>query len=282
MTDPESWTTLHRRQEQEQQAIQMALRGRWEEAEQLNRAILEENPRDADALNRLGKALLEQGRYEEAQDAYGKALELDPYNRIARKNRDRLAKLLASRKAQARAEAAGREQIRPDLFISESGKSAVVPLHGLIPSELLHQLSRGDVVRLEASEQTVLVKTEEGEVLGRLDPRIGRRLAEFIRTGNRYAAAVAELDERGAKIFVRETFQHQRLVGRLSFPPLSSAQTGTVRPYIRDLSLHLQEAFETGLDEEEEIEEEDLEEEDTLDEESDGDGGFEEDVDEDM
>lgn len=237
--------------ELEEQAIQMALQGRWEEAERLNRLLLEKEPQNVDALNRLGKALMELHRYDEAYAAYGRAMELDPYNRIARKNRERLSQLLAQAEGETPLERAEREQIQPDLFIAESGKSAIVSLHGPVPPSIFHRLSRGQHVRLEASGENVLVKTEEGEVLGRLDPRTGRRLAEFIQMGNRYAAAIAELTGSEIKLFIRETYQHPRLAGRLSFPPLTALQVEGMRPYLRDLSL-LEEVFVARLEEEEE------------------------------
>jgi len=246
--------------ELEEQAIQMALQGQWEEAERLNRLLLEREPQNVDALNRLGKALMELHRYDEAYAAYGRALELDPYNRIARKNRERLGQLIAQAERETPLERAEREQIRPDLFIAESGKSAIVALHGPPPSHLLRRLSRGQHVRLEASGENVLVRTEEGELLGRLDPRTGRRLAEFIQMGNRYAAAIAELEGDEVKLFVRETYQHPRLAGRLSFPPLTALQAEGMRPYLRDLSL-LEEVFAARLEEEEEEEEGEEEEE---------------------
>ncbi len=239
--------------ELEEQAIQMALQGRWEEAERLNRFLLEREPQNVDALNRLGKALMELHRYDEAYAAYGRALELDPYNRIARKNRERLGQLLAQAERETPLERGEREQIQPDLFIAESGKSAIVSLHGPIPPQLFHRLGRGQHVRLEAAGENVLVKTEEGEVLGRLEPRIGRRLAEFIQMGNRYAAAIAELTGNEVKLFIRETYQHPRLAGRLSFPPLTALQVEGMRPYLRDLSL-LEEVFVARLEEEEEEE----------------------------
>ena len=74
-------------------AIQLALRGRWAEAAQLNRSIIDSFPTDVDAFNRLGKAMTELGRYGEAREAYMKALEIDPLNTIARKNLARLATL---------------------------------------------------------------------------------------------------------------------------------------------------------------------------------------------
>src|SRR6266545_3930595 len=76
-----------------EQAIQLALQGRWTEAAQLNREIVETFPNDVDAFNRLGKAMTELGHYGEAKDAYMKALDIDPLNSIARKNLTRLATL---------------------------------------------------------------------------------------------------------------------------------------------------------------------------------------------
>jgi tetratricopeptide (TPR) repeat protein len=251
----------------QEEAIRLALEGRWEEAARLNRAILEREPDNIEALNRLGKALFELRRYDEAYAAYGRVLELDPYNRIARKNRERLVSLIQGTPSGTQETTAGREQILPDLFISESGKSAVVPLRGVAPPTVLQRLSRGEILRLEAEGQNVIVKTGDGTILGRLDPRVGHRLAQFIQIGNRYAAAVAEVSEDDVKVFIREIYQHPRLVGRLSFPPLAAAERELVRPYIRDLGLRLEEAFEADLAEEFEEEEEGLEEEEEMEEE---------------
>lgn len=246
------------RKELEEQAIRMALDGRWEEAERLNRTFLEQYPDNVDALNRLGKALMEQGLYKEAYETYGRTLELDSYNRIARKNRVRLELLIQAGKSR-KSESAEREQMLPDLFISESGKSAVVPLRITAPRQAIEGLARGEPVRLEASEETVLVKTEEGSLLGRLDPRVSHRLSDFIQKGNRYTAAIAEIKVASVKIFIRETHQHPQLVGRLSFPPQFMEKVEIVRPYVRDWGLRLQEAFESDLGEDEEDVEEDEE-----------------------
>lgn len=272
----------------EEQAIRMALDGSWEEAERLNRMFLEQFPDNIDALNRLGKALMEQGLYKKAYETYGRTLELDRYNRIARKNRVRLEILIQAGKSRNRTEATEREQVLPDLFISESGKSAVVPLRITAPRQAIEELARGEPVRLEATEETVLVKTEDGSLLGRLDPRVSHRLSDFIQKGNRYTAAIAEIKADSVKVFVRETHQHPQLVGRLSFPPQFMEQVEIVRPYIRDWGLRLQEAFESDLgDDEEEVEEDEEElgsilEIDEDDEEIDDDFDDEEDMDQDL
>src|SRR5687768_515371 len=75
------------------QAIQLALESKWEEAVALNRSILTVHANDVETWNRLGKSLLELGRYGEALEAYTKSVELDPINTIARRNVDRLAAL---------------------------------------------------------------------------------------------------------------------------------------------------------------------------------------------
>lgn len=247
-------------QELEEQAVQMALAGHWDRAAQLNRRLLERYPDNVDALNRLGKALMELDQYEKAQAAYSRALELDPHNRIARRNLERLTGLMDDTQRGAPSESERRERIPLDLFISESGKSAIVPVRGVVDPKVRQKLSRGEIVRLVPSEQTVLVETDKGEKLGRLDARVGRRLAEFIQIGNRYAAAIAQVDERGLHVFIRETQQHPRLLDRLSFPPTEASQMEVVRPYIRDWGLRLYEDLDEDLDEEEAEEGEPVEE----------------------
>ena len=74
-------------------AIALAMENRWSEAADINRKIIELYPNDADAYNRLGKALLEMGRYRDSLTTYQRAVELDPNNIIAKKNVERLAHL---------------------------------------------------------------------------------------------------------------------------------------------------------------------------------------------
>ncbi|HJW88869.1 MAG TPA: tetratricopeptide repeat protein, partial [Dehalococcoidia bacterium] len=49
------------------EAIALAMQSRWEEALEANRAIIEAFPTNVDAYNRLGRALMELGRYPEAR-----------------------------------------------------------------------------------------------------------------------------------------------------------------------------------------------------------------------
>lgn len=76
-----------------QRAIELALASRWEDAAATNHELLSAFPRDSNALNRLGKALSELGQYAHARRAYADALAIDPNNKIAKKNIERLAAL---------------------------------------------------------------------------------------------------------------------------------------------------------------------------------------------
>jgi Flp pilus assembly protein TadD len=51
------------RQRLSKEAVNLALQGRWEEAEATNRDIIEKFPSDVEAYNRLGRALTELGNF---------------------------------------------------------------------------------------------------------------------------------------------------------------------------------------------------------------------------
>src|SRR5574340_518447 len=111
---------VRQRRVKSDQAIGFATKGRWEEAAAVNREILALFPTDVDASNRLGKALMELGRYADARESYSRALKADPMNSIAAKNLQRLTKLVEEGAAVPPPAA-----VDPRLFIEESGKTTV-------------------------------------------------------------------------------------------------------------------------------------------------------------
>lgn len=208
-----------------EQAIQLAMQSRWDDAITANKAIIAVFPDDAEAYNRLGKALSETGKIKEAREAYQKTLELSPTNAIARKNLDRLAA------ARAKAEPDKAQQVDTSLFIEEMGKTGVTTLR---PQNLKSRatLSAGDEVALIVKESRVTVETMAGEYLADVQPKLALRLSKLIAGGNKYAAAIAGLDGQSVRVIIKETFQHPTQVGRLSFPAGKAGDV--VRPYTKE------------------------------------------------
>ncbi len=214
-----------------EQAIQLALESKWEEAASLNKAILEAQPNDVDTWNRLGKALLELGRYREAHEAYGKSLGLDPVNSIAKRNLDRLAGLQDSEAPRREAVA----KVAQDLFIEEVGKSGSTVLRNT-PRETLATLTAGDEVYLRPENNSLQIANVNGDVLGSVEPKLGLRLMRLIQGGNQYAAAVKSLSEADVEVIIKETYRDPSQT-RLSFPATGGVEG--VRPYIKESLLRL-------------------------------------------
>ena len=206
-------------------AIQMALQGRWPEALQLNRAIIDSFPTDVDAFNRLGKAFTELGRYADARQAYMKALEIDSLNSIARKNLSRLATL-----GEEAPPKAASQKLSPQMFIEETGKTGITTL--MRPNMgVAARMTAGDQVVLQRNNGALAIQTTSGEHVGEVEPKLGHRLMKLMDGGNEYVAAISALDQVQVRVFIRETFQHASQTGKLSFPP---TVTESFRPYVKE------------------------------------------------
>lgn len=218
------------KRQKSEQAIRFAKEGRWDEAVQVNRDLLGIFPDDSETLNRLGKALMELKRYPEAKDAYEKAVKNDPSNLIAQKNLQRLVQLVAAMPANttsvaATTSAVNRTPLNPADFIEQTGKTGYTNLVNVAPTKVLARLTAGDPVFLvvDTTKQALLVKNEEGEVLGQVEPRLGMRLMRFLEAGNRYVARVQSVGEHQLRIVIQETYQHPSQRGKMSFPPKTGA-----------------------------------------------------------
>lgn len=226
-----------------EQAIELAMQSRWEDAAHANRGIIELFPSDVDAYNRLGKALTELGRYAEAREAYSRALELEPGNVIARRNLERLATVAET--GPARAEAS--QRVDPALFIEETGKTGVAVLQRLAP-DVAAKMSAGDRVELRPRGGTLAVETSSGQYLGEVEPKLGLRLARLMQGGNRYAAAIASVRNSDCRVIIKEVYQDPSQAGRPSFP--ASVMGEGVRPYIKESLLRHEPTKEVEVAEE--------------------------------
>jgi len=214
------------RQQRSKDAIDLAMQGRWREAEAVNREIIEHFPKDVDAYNRLGRACIELGEYLQAKEAYNQAVEIDPYNVIAKKNLQRLSYLKEPVKTDGES-----DKLEPHQFIEEIGKAGIVNLYDLASREVRAKMVAGDKVYLKVDGPKLAAENGSGEYLGQVAPRHALRLIRLMAGGNRYSAAVISSDEDMMTIIIREVYQDSSQVGRLSFPPKGLEE---VRPYVGD------------------------------------------------
>jgi len=208
----EERTKLGRRLSEE--AITLAIQGRWEEAMAVNKSIIERFPGDIGAYNRLGRALTELGEFAQAKEAYNKVLELAPRNAIAAKNLARLASLSESKAASG----SGHHRIIPALFVTEMGKAGVVNLFNLAPGEILGRMGVGGQVHLKVEGRRLIVENGRGEYLGEVEPKCGLRLIRLMEGGNRYTVAILSVGNDRVRVIIREEYQHPSQVGQPSFP----------------------------------------------------------------
>jgi tetratricopeptide (TPR) repeat protein len=253
MTLGDTDTTIRQRRQLAETAIAHATRGEWEQAVEANRQLLETGP-DTDAYNRLGKALAELGRNDEALEAYRSALERDATNRIAERNVARLQVLVGA--APAKRDNGKAEKASAASFIEEMGKTGHARLINVAPARQLAPLSPGDAVELTMEGELLMASVGDLQ-LGQVEPRVGTRLARLMKGGNRYEAAITVLDREEVRIIIRETFAHPDNFDKVSFPGSAAARPGGVRPDIRGSALRYDDDEESEeLDEEqEEVEE---------------------------
>ena len=225
-------------------AVELALKGQWQEAVAANRKLLEKYPDDVETCNRLARALVEIGEYAEAKKTYEQTLALDPFNMIAKKNLGRLS-LMGKRPAKADA-----RRVVADIFVEETGKARVVKLASPASREVLAKMAPGDELVPYVEGERLLVKNKEGDYLGEVEPKYGARLAKLAKLGNRYIAAMHSLGDRETKVIVREVYQHPSQAGRPSFP-LKDKQG--YRPYVRESLLRHRLEVEDFAEESDEV-----------------------------
>ena len=233
-----------------EQAIASAAAGKWSEAADINRKLLELAP-EAEAENRLAKALWELGELGSAREHYQAALALDPTNRIAERNIDRLRTLLvAAGEKTVPAQEGSKAPVR--IFVEETGKTGFAHLLDLPDAKKLAQVNPGDTVEL-TPEGNRLIAFSNGMRIGVVEPRVAARLLKLIADGNKYLAGVTSLGAQDVRIIIREIYQDPRNYGKVSFP--TAAKSTDLRPYTKGTLLREDEELEEDLEEDVEDEE---------------------------
>src|SRR3954447_990863 len=257
-----------------EQAIAQASAAQWADAAATNRKLLEHGPH-AEAQNRLAKSLWELGLLGEAREHYQPALALDPTNRIAERNIDRLKMLLvAAGEKTVPAQAGSKAPV--GIFVEETGKTGFAFLTDLAAPRELAQVNPGDAVEL-TPEGNRLIAHSNSVRIGVVEPRVAARLLKLMADGNKYAAGVTSLGDKDVRIIVREIFQDPANYGKVSFP--TAAKSTDLRPYTKGTLVREEMDLEDDLEDDDEDDEiEDLDR--VLPPESTTDEAFEEELDE--
>ncbi len=211
------------------QAVAAALDADWPRAVDLNAKILEAAPDDIEARNRIGRAYIEQGKLEEAKVSFAEVLKAEPYNSIAIRGTQRITALLDHKGKSVTTTT----RTQPRLFIEDMGKTGILRLINPAPAHILARYSAGSECELREQEGLLAVHASDGELLGFLEPKVGRRLIDLIRTGNQYVAAMVSNDQANARVAIREVLQSAENASRISFPGHHRPAETKERAYIK-------------------------------------------------
>jgi hypothetical protein len=199
-------------------AIQAMLLGDWKNATALNKALLEEDPKDIDALNRLAYAFTILGKIREAKTTYKKVLKIDILNQIATRNIKKLTE-------------AGPRQIAKSLssikgvsntFLEETGKTKIISLVNTAQPKIITLLNTGQPVVITIKRSKVFIQDQGKQYLGVLPDDIGRRLIKMMKGGNAYSACVKSATEHNVCVFIKETKRTSKYKNQPSFPQTDS------------------------------------------------------------
>ena len=228
------------------EAVQLAIAGKWDDAVKLNKFIVESFGADEETQNRLGKALSELGKLKDAKAAYEAALKLNPMNSIAKKNAARINTLLQQKEGLK----VGGTRVDLNLFVEEMGKTIITALEGSSP-DICSKVAAGDVAELRVDDDGIVAETSRGVKLGTLEAKMARRLIKFMRGGNRYQGGVTACDGNTVKLIVRETYQDPKFAGKPSFPMRRKREV-EFRPYTKESLLARGSGAEAYTDDDEE------------------------------
>jgi len=241
----ESTEHLKPRSQYAEDAVQLAIAGKWDDAVKLNKFIVENFGADEETQNRLGKALSEMGKLKDAKSAYEAALKLNPMNSIAKKNAARINALLHQKEGLK----VGGTRVDLNLFVEEMGKTVITILESVPGGDICSKVAAGDVAELKIEADGVAAETSRGVRLGLLEAKLARRLTKFMRGGNRYQAGVTSCEGNIVKLIVRETYQDPHFAGKPSFPMRRKREV-EFRPYTKESLLARQvEVFAEDEDE---------------------------------
>lgn len=244
-----------------QEALTASLDHRWDDAIALNDEILDRFPRDAEALNRKGRAYMELGQLADSRESYSEALKADPANMIARRNLQRLETIYQADGADETAPPRSQNIPRANVFIEEIGKTWIDDLAHPAGNEVLALISPGDALTLVVEGERLFVHTLDNVRLGQIDQSIGSRMARFIEIGHEFEVFALGQTMNSLRIIIREIASVEESEGKMTFPR-QDLMNQTLMREREQLSLRDESDFDFGEEDDEEedadVDDEDL------------------------
>lgn len=247
------------------EALTASLESRWDDAITLNDEYLDRFPRDAEALNRKGRAFMELGKLGEAREAYSEALKADPANMISRRNLQRLETIYHGEGSEENVTPRKSQELpRGAMFVEEIGKTWIDDLTHPAENEVLAHIAAGDKLKLIVRGERVFVLSVDDVELGQVDQSIGSRMAKFMGIGHEFEAYALGLSQNSLRIIIQEILRAEESEGVMTFPKQVLPHVELLRER-EQLSLREEGDFNFGEDEDEDDEDDssdDAEEED--------------------
>jgi hypothetical protein len=235
-----------------QSALDASLNGNWQEAIEINDQIIERFPREAEAMNRKGRALIELRQLTAAREAYSEALKADPANMIARRNLQRLETLYNRPGGEPKEGEVSEDAIpRANVFIEEIGKTWVDELANPAEVGQLAEVAPGSQLQLRHEDDRLVLYSRDNVRLGEIEDGMARRIIVMMEGGNKYEAYALGISGQSLRVILRETYKDPSQGSRLSFPRQASRTGQLMRE--RELLFAREEGdFSFGDDEDEE------------------------------
>ena len=173
-------------------AVTAAKHLNWDGAIKINQEILEIDPENINALNRLGVAQMQTKQLKKAHKTFLSVLSIQKINTIAKKNIQKIKQ----------------KQIAiistfTNNFIEEPGKSKTIQLCRLTNKKHLQNINPGQQCSLVIKNRYVSIKMDD-QYVGSLPEDISFRLSKLINSGNTYSCTVKSCDEKKCMVHISE------------------------------------------------------------------------------
>lgn len=200
-----------------QLAIDAAMDSRWDEALKLNKKIIKDEPKNVDALARLARVYMEEGRSSLAKKYYSNVLKIDPYNPIALKNLKIIKSFKKNKNEVRQIHMNPTSKLSASLFLQEPGKTKMVNLLKVAEPQKLSQAYCGMSVVMIVKNRRITVADQNGNYLGVMPDDINHHLLRLLRGGNKYDLYIKSIRMNGLTVLVKETHRSKKFKNQPSF-----------------------------------------------------------------